>query len=41
MAMTEHRSVGTVMGDFQAASLQNSLAAQLMPFPDETEVEDE
>jgi integrase len=29
MAMTEHRSVGTVMGYFQAGSLMNSRAAQL------------
>lgn len=31
MAMTEHRSVGTVMGYFQAGSLLNSRATSLMP----------
>jgi integrase len=30
MAMTEHRSVGTVMGYFQAGSLLNSRAAELL-----------
>ncbi len=30
MAMTEHRSVSTVMGYFQAGSLLNSLAANLL-----------
>lgn len=31
MAMTEHRSVSTVMGYFQAGSLLNSRASQLLP----------
>jgi integrase len=31
MAMTEHRSVGTVMGYFQAGSLLGSKATQLLP----------
>ncbi|WP_410952975.1 site-specific integrase [Pseudomonas sp. S1(2024)] len=31
MAMTEHRSVGTVMGYFQAGSLLGSRASQLLP----------
>jgi integrase len=31
MAMTEHRSVGTVMGYFQAGSLLSSRASQLLP----------
>lgn len=31
MAMTEHRSVGTVMGYFQAGSLLNSKATDLLP----------
>ena len=40
MAMTEHRSVGTVMGYFQAGSLLNSRASQLLPFtPDDEELE--
>jgi hypothetical protein len=30
MAMTEHRSVGTVMGYFQAGSLLGSRASQLL-----------
>jgi len=36
MAMTEHRSVGTVMGYFQAGSLMNSRAAQLLTHPNST-----
>ena len=34
MAMTEHRSINTVMGYFQAGSLLNSRAAKLMPDPE-------
>lgn len=34
MAMTEHRSVTTVMGYFQAGSLLNSRASQLYPPPE-------
>lgn len=38
MAMTEHRSVGTVMGYFQAGSLLSSRASQLLPLaPEEVE----
>jgi integrase len=36
MAMTEHRSVRTVMGYFQAGSLMNSRAAQLLTHPNST-----
>ncbi|MDI3393273.1 site-specific integrase [Pseudomonas sp. V98_8] len=39
MAMTEHRSVGTVMGYFQAGSLLNSRAAALLPPPESTDTE--
>jgi integrase len=35
MAMTEHRSVNTVMGYFQAGSLLNSRATSLLPIFDE------
>lgn len=35
MAMTEHRSINTVMGYFQAGSLLNSRAASLMPDPED------
>lgn len=41
MAMTEHRSVGTVMGYFQAGSLLSSRAAQFMPHPGATKTEGE
>jgi hypothetical protein len=37
MAMTEHRSVSTVMGYFQAGSLMNSSAAILLKYPDPSE----
>jgi integrase len=37
MAMTEHRSVSTVMGYFQAGSLMNSSAAKLLNYPDPSE----
>lgn len=33
MVMTEHRSVGTVMGDFQAGALLDSRATQLLNTP--------
>lgn len=36
MAMTEHRSVGTVMGYFQAGSLLNSKATTLISDLDES-----
>ncbi|WP_237882419.1 site-specific integrase [Pseudomonas sp. PGPR40] len=35
MAMTEHRSVTTVMGYFQAGSLLNSRATSLLPSPED------
>ncbi|MDB5995096.1 MAG: integrase [Pseudomonas sp.] len=35
MAMTEHRSVNTVMGYFQAGSLLNSRATSLLPLPED------
>lgn len=39
MAMTEHRSVPTVMGYFQAGSLLNSRVTKLLPDADTTNVE--
>jgi integrase len=35
MAMTEHRSVNTVMGYFQAGCLLNSRVTSLLPFPED------
>lgn len=39
MAMTEHRSVGTVMGYFQTGSLLNSRATELLLSPNVTDNE--
>jgi len=39
MAMTEHRSVGTVMGYFQAGSLLNSKATNLLAALDVTAID--
>ncbi|MHA6575459.1 site-specific integrase [Pseudomonas yamanorum] len=41
MAMTEHRSVNTVMSYFQAGSLLSSLATEMFSYPGATEAEDD
>lgn len=41
MAMTERRSVSSVMGYFQAGSLLSSLATEMFSYPGTTEPEDE
>lgn len=41
MAMTEHRSVGTVMGYFQAGLLLSSRATEMFSYPRATEADDD